>query len=98
LGERFFCTAKYFTPPAAGGGIVQALQHVDPRHRFVTNMRRAGVHDSVIMAQTGHKTMSMFQRYNRVDESGGKEAVQRLSDYLGISAEKSDINVRYEAF
>lgn len=38
----------------------------DLRHTFTTNMRRAGVHDSVIMAITGHKTTAMFLRYNTV--------------------------------
>lgn len=69
----------------------------DLRHCFVTNMRKAGVHDSVIMAQTGHKTMSMFLRYNSVDESDGKEAVQKLSDYLGVKSEKSDTKVTHGA-
>ncbi len=70
----------------------------DLRHCFVTNMRKAGVHDSVIMAQTGHKTMSMFLRYNSVDESDGKEAVQKLSKYLGGNAKKSDTKVTHGAF
>ncbi|AEB08429.1 integrase family protein [Desulfobacca acetoxidans DSM 11109] len=38
----------------------------DLRHTFTTNMRRAGIHDSVIMAITGHKTTAMFLRYNTV--------------------------------
>ncbi|MBN1574831.1 MAG: site-specific integrase [Deltaproteobacteria bacterium] len=62
-------------------GIKDFVMH-DLRHCFATNMRKAGIHDSVIMAQTGHKTMSMFLRYNTVDESDGRGAVNRLSDYL----------------
>ena len=62
----------------------------DLRHCFATNMRKAGIHDSVIMAQTGHKTTSMFHRYNTVDESDGRDAVNRLSDYLDGGIKKSN--------
>jgi integrase len=48
----------------------------DLRHTFVTNMRQAGVHDSVIMAITGHKTFSMFHRYNSVSQEEMKAAVE----------------------
>ena len=44
----------------------------DLRHTFDTLMRKAGVHDSVIMEITGHSTMEMFQRYNTVDEEDTK--------------------------
>lgn len=36
-------------------------------HTFNTNMRKAGVHDSVLMEITGHSTREMFDRYNTVD-------------------------------
>jgi integrase len=54
----------------------------DLRHTYNTVMRRAGVHDSVIMKQTGHRTMEMFLRYNTVDERDGREAVRRSQEYL----------------
>lgn len=54
----------------------------DLRHCYNTEMRRAGVHDSVIMQQTGHSTMEMFLRYNTVDERDGREAVRRRAEYL----------------
>ena len=40
----------------------------DFRHTFVTNMRRAGKQDRVIMAITGHKTFSVFTRCDTVSE------------------------------
>jgi len=46
-------------------GIEEFIFH-DLRHIFTTNMRRAGVHDLVIMAITGHKTPAMFMRYNTI--------------------------------
>ncbi len=50
----------------------------DLRHTFVTNMRRAGVHESVIMAITGHKTRVMFDRYNSVSQEEVRTAVEAL--------------------
>jgi hypothetical protein len=41
-------------------------------------MRKAGVDTSLIMAITGHKTMAMFRRYNRIDLSDGIEAIKKL--------------------
>jgi hypothetical protein len=35
------------------------------------------------MAISGHKTMSMFRRYNRIDLDDGKEAMRKLEAYLG---------------
>ncbi len=54
----------------------------DLRHTFNTNMRKAGVDQSVIMKLTGHKTPSMFQRYNTVDLADAKNAYQKLEALL----------------
>lgn len=40
----------------------------DFRHCAITNLRKAGNDYSTIMKASGHKTMSMFFRYNLVDE------------------------------
>jgi hypothetical protein len=34
------------------------------------------------MRLTGHKTLSMFTRYNTVDQADAKEAMQRLDSYF----------------
>lgn len=54
----------------------------DLRHTFNTNMRRAGVSQSVIMKLTGHKTAAMFHRYNTVDVADAREAYQKLESLL----------------
>ncbi|WP_197740502.1 site-specific integrase [Desulfosarcina widdelii] len=54
----------------------------DLRHTFNTNMRKAGVAESVIMAITGHSTREMFDRYNRIDDEDTKVAVTQLEGYL----------------
>ena len=38
------------------------------------NLRRAGVDESVIMTISGHKTASVFERYNIVDSRDRREA------------------------
>jgi integrase len=54
----------------------------DLRHTFNTNMRKAGVDHSVIMKLTGHKTPSMFLRYNTVEVEDAKNAYQKLDALL----------------
>jgi len=63
------------------GGIKGLCFH-DFRHTAITNMRKAGVNISVIMAISGNKTMAMFRRYNRIDLSDGIEAMRKLENYL----------------
>jgi integrase len=58
-------------------GMKNATFH-DLRHTFVTNARRAGIDYFRIMAITGRKTMSVFKRYNTVDEADLRQAMQML--------------------
>ena len=55
----------------------------DLRHTFNTNMRKAGVAESVIMEITGHSTREMFDRYNTIDEEDTRNAVDQLQVFLG---------------
>lgn len=64
---------------------IDGLCFHDFRHTAVTNMRKAGVDTSVIMAISGHKTMAMFKRYNRIDLDDGRDAIRRLEAYLSES-------------
>jgi integrase len=59
----------------------------DLRHTFNTNMRKAGVDQSVIMKLTGHKTPAMFHRYNTVDTADAKEAYRKLEGFLNLDQE-----------
>lgn len=61
---------------------IEDFQCHDLRHTFNTNMRKAGVDRSVIMKITGHKTRSMFERYNTVDGDDAIEACKRLDAFL----------------
>lgn len=61
---------------------IKGLCFPDFRHSAITNMRKAGIHTSVIMAISGHKTMAMFKRYNRIDLNDGRDAMRKLAAFL----------------
>jgi len=69
----------------------------DLRHTFVTNARKSGIKDSVTMGLVGHKTRSMFDRYNKIDTLDKQSAVKMFDSFLSeIESSKQDVKERSE--
>lgn len=87
-GKRIGGESKYpvsaqllgWTEACVEAGLEGLLLH-DLRRSAVRNMKRAKLHDSVAMAITGHKTRSMYDRYDIVDEDDLEDAGKKLAEY-----------------
>jgi integrase len=60
-------------------GVPDLIFH-DLRRSGVRNLRRLGVQESIVMKISGHKTRSVFERYNIIDEADLTEAARKLNE------------------
>ncbi len=88
IGEANF--EKLWRRARVKAGLPGKLFH-DYRRTAARNMIRAGVPQAVAMAITGHKTDSMFRRYNIVTTDDKREALKREIEFL--KARRSETKV-----
>ena len=92
LGPRRFYRRfrKAFDAACAACGLQGILPH-DLRRSAVRNFIRAGVKESVAMRLSGHRTRSVFDRYNIVSSDDLVEANEKLQAFLAEAVKESKI-------
>jgi integrase len=80
-GQRIQTFRKAWATACAAAGMSGRRFH-DFRRSTVRNLTRAGVPDKIAMDMTGHKTRSIFDRYNITSTSDLREAARKMEQYL----------------
>jgi integrase len=78
-GERIVSFLRAWHTACRAAGCPGRIPH-DLRRTAVRNLVRAGISERVAMRMTGHKTRSVFERYNIVSDGDLREAARKLDN------------------
>ena len=92
-GKRITTLIKAFKAACTKAACPGRIPH-DLRRTAVRNLVRAGVPERVAMQMTGHKTRSVFERYNIVSECDLVEAARKLNSLQPIAAVRGPAEAR----
>jgi integrase len=94
-GRPIRCFRASWAAACKRAGLVNAEGEADKlfhdlRRTGVRNLIRSGVSEKVAMTISGHKSRSMLDRYNIVDERDLKNAAAKLGDYMAQMSQLSE--------
>ena len=87
-GQPIRTFRKAWTGACRAAGCPARIPH-DFRRTAVRNLVRAGVPERVAMTMTGHKTRSVFERYNIVNNADLAAAAERLNSAFRRGSDRS---------
>ena len=88
-GQPIVSLLKAWKAACVAGGCPGLIPH-DLRRTAVRNLVRAGIPERVAMQMTGHKTRSVFERYNIVSEGDLTAAARRLDAQADAVTQKNE--------
>lgn len=80
----------------AAAGIPGFVPH-DMRRSAIRNFRKAGLSESDGMKLSGHKTRSVYDRYNIIDDEDSREAMRAAQEYVKRAGKRKIIPLKRKA-